>query len=339
MRKLKFICIQPDDQYYLWQVHAWIENLKELGHSDKAVILVFTPSFREKNKKWDELAALYPEAQFKFYKDEDNISSLLKTYIPILRPYCLMKYFRENPSLVSDAIFYCDCDIQFTDRFDISEFLEDDVCYLSDTNSYISASYFDSKIRDVLPEKLEEYKKRDILTEVTSLVGITREICEQNDSHSGGAQYLLKNIDAAFWQKVFADCINIRRYLQNVNKIFFKDENTGFQSWCADMWAVLWNLWMREQETKVVKELDFAWAPDPIKKLETCTIYHNAGVTGDYMDKCPFFYKGKYHQGVNPFKDEEHLKIVYYNINSKERCTHFYLSKLLKLKEKYNFNY
>jgi hypothetical protein len=48
MRKLKFLCVQPDDAYYLWQVHAWIENLKELGHSDKATILVFTPSFRDR---------------------------------------------------------------------------------------------------------------------------------------------------------------------------------------------------------------------------------------------------------------------------------------------------
>ena len=69
MRKLRFIVCQPDDQYYLWQVHTWIENLRELGHSDKATILVFTPSFRDRNEKWDELAALYPEAEFKFYKD------------------------------------------------------------------------------------------------------------------------------------------------------------------------------------------------------------------------------------------------------------------------------
>ena len=328
----------PDDTYYLWQVHAWMENLKELGLSDKAVSLVFTPKNRQKNTKWDELAKLYPEAEFKFYTDLNGLDPLLKIYIPVLRPYCLMRYFRETPDMVSKAVFYCDCDVQFTDGFDLSEFLEDDINYLSDTNSYINASYFDSKLKDVLPEKLEEYKTRDVLAEVTSLVGINREICEANNNHSGGAQYLLKNIDGAFWEKVIGDCINIRRYLQNINRAFFKDENAGFQSWCADMWAVLWNIWMREQETKVIKELDFAWAPDPIEKLKTHSIFHNAGITGDYMDNCPMFYKGKYHQGGNPFNDP-HLMTVYNNETSKKKCTHFYVSKLLELNKKYNFNY
>lgn len=338
MRKLKFICVQPDDQYYLWQVHAWIENLRELGHSDKATILVFTPNFRDRNEKWDELAALYPEAEFKFYKDVDGVSEFLKVYIPVLRPYCLMKYFKENPSATADAIFYCDCDIQFTEKFDISHLLDDEINYLSDTNSYINASYFDSKIKDVLPEKLEEYKKMDVLAQITSLIGISREVAEKNNNHSGGAQYLLKNVDGYFWNKVLNDCIIIRSYLMKINKEFFASEDKGFQSWCADMWAVLWNLWLREQETKVVPELDFAWAPDPISKLEKCTIYHNAGISNDYQDGTPVFYKGKYHLGANPFNDP-HMEFVYNNEKSKEKCSHFYVTKLLNLKQKYNFNY
>jgi hypothetical protein len=46
MRQLKFICVQPDDTYYLWQVHAWLESLRQIGQSDKAIVLVFTPTFR-----------------------------------------------------------------------------------------------------------------------------------------------------------------------------------------------------------------------------------------------------------------------------------------------------
>jgi hypothetical protein len=249
-----------------------------------------------------------------------------------------MKYFRENPSATADAIFYCDCDIQFTEKFDISKFLDDDVCYLSDTNSYINASYFDSKIKDVLPEKLEEYKKMDVLAQIASIIGISREIAEKNNDHSGGAQYLLKNVDGYFWNKVLNDCIVIRSYLMKVNKEFFASEDKGFQSWCADMWAVLWNLWLRNQETKVVPELDFAWAPDPIKKLETCSIYHNAGISSDYQDGVPVFYKGKYHQGANPFKDS-HMEFVYNNEKSKEKCSHFYVSKLIDLKNKYKLEY
>lgn len=338
MKELKFICAQPDDTYYTWQVHLWLESLRSIGHSDKAIVLVFTPNHREQNPKWKQIVELYPEAEFSFIKDVDNVSKLLGIYIPILRPYSLMKYFKEHPEMVGKAVFYCDSDIQFTEHFNIDEFIEDDVCYLSDTNSYINSKYFDSKVRDVLPEKLEEYKKRDILHETASLVGITREIAEANKDHSGGAQYLLKNIDAAFWDKVLSDCVNIRIHLTNVNKEFFANENKGFQGWCADMWAVLWNLWLRGQETKVVPELEFAWASDSIQKLERCTIYHNAGITGDNMGGYPAFYKGKYHTGTDPMKDP-HLETVYNSEESKKYCTHYYVKKLIDLKNKYNLAY
>jgi hypothetical protein len=339
MKELKFICVQPDDDYYTWQVHLWLESLRNIGHSDKAIVLIFIPYFRNKNEKWQQIIDLYPETEFVFYKDEeDAITKALGIYIPVLRPYCLTRYFQEHPEMVGKAIFYCDSDTQFTEKFDVSEFIDDNICYLSDTNSYINASYFDSKVRDVIPDKLKLYNERDILNETASFVGISREICEQNNDNSGGAQYLLKNIDAAFWQKVTLDCLHIRMHLSSVNKEFFATEDKGFQGWCADMWAVLWNLWLRGQETKVIPELDFAWATDSISKLERCTIFHNAGVVNEMMGSVPSFYKGKYHKGGDPFKDP-HLEKVYNNDESKKHCTHYYVTKMMELKNKYNLNY
>ena len=338
MRDLKFICAQPDDTYYTWQVHLWLESLKEIGQSDKAIVLIFIPRNRTQNPKWDQIIKLYPEAEFNFYKDEDNVSSLLGIYIPVLRPYVLWKYSKEHPEISGKALFYCDSDILFTKDFNIDQFIEDDVNYLSDTNSYINASYFDSKIKDVLPTKLEEYKNRDVLGEITSIIGISREIAENNNLHSGGAQYLLKNVDAYFWNKVMNDCILIRSYLQKVNREFFESEDKGFQSWCADMWAVLWNIWLRDQKTEVVPELAFAWTPDPIKKLETHTILHNAGIGSTEQNGAPSFYKGKYHQGLDPMQDPL-LDVILNSEKSKQFCTWYYTSKLVELKNKYNLNY
>lgn len=338
MKDLRFICAQPDDTYYTWQVHLWLESLKEIGYSDKAIVLIFIPKFRERNQKWDQVITLYPEAEFVFYKDEDNISDLLGIYIPIIRPYVLWKYFKECPEMSSKAVFYCDSDVLFTEKFDIQQFVDDDINYLSDANSYINAKYFDSKIKDVLPAKLEEYKTRDILAELISIVGSNREVAEANNEHSGGAQYLLKNIDAAFWKKMINDCIIIRSYLQKVNKEYFENENKGFQSWCADMWALLWNLWVRQGETKVVPEMGFSWAPDPITKLETHPILHNAGITGPVMDGANYFYKGKYHKGANPMIDP-HLEVVLGDEKAKSKCTWYYTNKLIELKNKYNLNY
>jgi hypothetical protein len=337
-RDLAFVTVCPDDNYYTWQVHLWLESLRELGKSDKAVVLIFIPNFREQNPKWDQVLSLYPEAQFVFVKDEDNASSLLPIYIPVLRPYTMWRFLRDNPTYCSKAIFYCDSDILFTKDFNIDKYLEDGIHYLSDTNSYINATYFDSKIKDVLPEKLEEYKTRDILAEVTSLIGISREICEKNNDHSGGAQYLLKNTDSNFWSKVMNDCILIRTYLQKVNREFFRDENAGFQSWCADMWAVLWNLWLRNYKTQVVPEMNFAWSTDPLDKLQETTILHNAGIVSETGNGYPAFYKGKYHLGEDPMADNQ-IDVVLKDETSKKYCTWYYAKKLSELNEKYKLIY
>ena len=49
MKDLRFICVQPDDTYFTWQVHLWLESLKEIGHSDKAIVLIYIPTNRAKN--------------------------------------------------------------------------------------------------------------------------------------------------------------------------------------------------------------------------------------------------------------------------------------------------
>ena len=99
MRDVKFICCQPDDTYYTWQVHMWLESLRNLNLSHKAIVLIFVPNFREQNKNWQKIINLYPETEFYFQKDEDNINNLISLYIPIIRPYTLYKYFEKNPQL------------------------------------------------------------------------------------------------------------------------------------------------------------------------------------------------------------------------------------------------
>jgi len=74
MKELKFIQACPSDIYYTWQVNLWMESLKEIGHSDKAINLIFTPKGRENRDKWKQIEDLYPEAEFHFYEDEDNLS-------------------------------------------------------------------------------------------------------------------------------------------------------------------------------------------------------------------------------------------------------------------------
>ncbi len=336
-RDLIFIQSIPCDTYYLWQTHMWLESLKEIGKSDKAISLVYTPKDRTRNPKWDKLVEFYPEATFFFLTDEDNIARFIPIYIPIIRPYMLMKYFKLHPELKDKAVFYCDADILFTKSFNIDHLLDDEICYVSDTNSYINASYFDSKIKDVKPDKLEEYKTRDVLGEAIGNVGSDRTTAEKYNLHSGGAQYLLKNIDEDFWNKCIGSTLGTRMYLQQVNASFFESENKGFQSWCADMWAVLWNIWIRGMETRVVPEMDFSWSTDGIDKLSK-PIFHNAGATGLKAGEIPIFYKSQYHTGINPFFDPS-LEVLYTDEKTKTLCNWYYVSKMIELKNKYNMSY
>lgn len=339
-KELKFLTACPDDTYYTWQVHLWLESLKNINKSQDAIILLFVPKGRDHNPRWKQVMDLYPEAEFNVYKDElDQITTnYIPKYIPILRPYLMYNYFTDHPEMVDKAIFYCDSDILFTEHFNIEQYKDDDINYLSNTNSYINVDYFDKKWKDAKPEKQEELKNMDVVSMLGSLIGITRDTAEKYKNHSGGAQYLLKNTNAAFWFKVMKDCIIIRLYLQKLNKDFFENESKGYQSWCSDMWAVLWNVWFYEGVTEVIPEMDFAWATDPIEKLQTHTILHNAGVTQDTMGDYSAFYKGKYHRGADPTRDP-HLKEVLENVNSKKYCTWEYANKLKELSKKYKLNY
>lgn len=333
-KELKIVTCCPIDDYFTFQVHLWLESLKEINLLDKAVVLLYKPKDRVKSNTWEWMFSLYPEITWREYEDDGTVSPLLGIYIPILRPFLMRKYAEEIGNMEDLAIFYCDSDILFMPNFSLDKFLEDDIAYLSDTNSYINASYFDSKIKDVLPEKLEQYKKIDVLDTLSKTIGISREICEKYNRHSGGAQYLLKNIGISFWKKVFDDCITIRLTLQRYNRIYFANESKGFQSWAADMWAVLWNLWYNDIETKVVPELTFAWASDNIKKLKEVNIFHNAGIASTDQGGYPCFYKGKYVNGLNPFTDPQ-LEEVLNNEESKKHCTWYYAYKLKQLGEKY----
>ena len=77
------------------------------------------------------------------------------------------------------------------------------------------------------------------------------------------------------------------------------------------MWAVLWNLWKRKKDTRIVKEMDFTWATTPINEWHQKAIYHNAGVTNSTEG---MFYKGEY---INKMP-ELNLDI------SRDRCSHNY---------------
>lgn len=66
----------------------------------------------------------------------------------------------------------------------------------------------------------------------------------------------------------------------------------GIQSWCADMWAILWNGVYFGNTIEIHKDLDFCWPKNTAENWEQNYILHNAGV--DQKDAGDYFYKGNY---------------------------------------------
>lgn len=330
---------QPNDRYFVFQVHLYIESCIQAGFKIENIHpLVYVPPGREgANKEWDKLMDVYPGLKVYFYNDK-GCAKHLSVYIPVLRPHVLAQHFEAFPELENETIIYTDCDILWTRKPEIDHLYKGDTSYISNAKSYMNNDYFESKKNDVKPDKKEEYSKRNILKETANLIGLSAYYPINNNNNTGGVQYILKGVNADFWKKVEKDCIKIRTYLMDVNREFFESESKGFQSWCADLWAVLWNLWYFKKRVKVVDELNFAWATDSIDKIESVFIFHNAGVVSTNSDGINWFYKGKYHQGADPTIDP-HLETVLNDPLSQKRCTWYYANKLKELKIKYNLEY
>jgi hypothetical protein len=147
----------------------------------------------------------------------------------------------------------------------------------------------------------KELPENDLIDKMCNCVGISSELVKINQANSGGAQYLLKNIDAAFWTEAETACQSLYALTKEYDTAH--PIAAGLQIWTADMWIVLWLLWKRGRQTRIHKELDFSWATFTVADYHKYNIFHLAGVTGDNCkDK---FYKGVY---INKSIFKEYLR-------------------------------
>lgn len=282
-----FISAQPDEDYFVWQLRVQIKNLQDLGFKDeyhicvKAMRSYVNPNFLQLQKEF-----LGTNFKFFFYFESRYDWN---TYLPSLRPYILTQHFAMYKY---SEFFYIDSDIIFRELPNF--LLLGNHHWVSDTVSYVGGEYILSK-------------SWTLLKEMCAIVGISPEVVLKRNKHSGGAQYIMRNITAQFWQKVEKDAINLYLHMVKFNSTY---QGHGIQAWTADMWAVLWNLWLSDLDCKVSKELDFCWPGDSLKRWNSTKIFHNAGVT---PDKPNLFYKAAFIRDTPIGKDFSHI--------SREHCT------------------
>jgi hypothetical protein len=360
---LHYITCSPATLRFAWEIAVQLNNAREKGISHQFRVLLFYYKNSQPHPNMLIVEKMFPEAKFFYYEDLHDIKLDVDyfQYESLIRPYMLRRHFKDHPELEKDIIFYLDSDVLFLYTDFIPELCEDNVNYLSDTYSYLGIDYFYSKYETeneepkfVRPEVFAEFKRIDVLDELAQRCYISKDVIIENKYRVGGAQYILKNVHYSFWSKVYQDACSIRIYLLRLNQRYMKGataqerENNGYQSWCADMWSLLWNLYKLEVPVTTPYQMDFVWATDPIEKEGY--ILHNAGITSDSVIRsnekdenknaiivdAPAFFKGKYSGCTTPFEDVEYLNSIISHPVSQKYYTARYTEEILKTKQNLN---
>lgn len=298
-KPVTLICAQPCIKYYAWQVEVMLTNFKNLRiHEEFEIHTIW--AFNKNESDWEEKVATIKKvenafsdvAEFHYYEDT-RIYPI--SYISSIRPNILKQHFAAYPELSTKSVFYHDCDVVFS-RFPL--FLHnyqqrDNNWYVSDTISYIGYEYIKSK-------------GDDVLNRMCDVIGIFKDEVRLRQGQSGGAQYLMKGVDFAFFNQVEKDAEKLYKEISELNHKKKQADPTHheLQIWCADMWALLWNAWKRGYNTNVIKEMDFTWATDNVDKWNQNIIFHNAGVVSPNDG---LFYKGMYTNSLPYEMSEEGL--------------------------------
>ena len=285
MKDIVFVTAQPDVSYFHWQVKLYVHNFIEKGINPNQIHVILGMVHGKTEPTSGGLELLELGVNIHFYKDD----RIKKTYIPSIKPYLISQWLKNSPEY-GDCFFLHDADIIFRELPDFKTLLNGDICYLSDTIGYIGYNYIIDCCRRY-ERQHPTSEKNQLLNEMTSIVGIDTEMIKNNQDNSGGGQYIIKNTDYKIWQKIYEDCTPLYKQMLNYQRRF--PINPGqIQFWTAEMWSLLWNLWLFGYQTRITPLLDFSWATDNLEKYNTKPILHMAGVTENQKERK--FFKGEY---------------------------------------------
>lgn len=313
-----YICAQPDETYFHWQIEIMFYNFDRMGisqHSHALFAIKEKPSIQIKN-----LSKYY---NVHWYKDTRTAEE--KKYSPGVYPFLVKEFLKEFPEK-GKCLFLHDSDIIFRELPQFHNYLHDDICYLSDTISYIGYNYL-SECSKRYQKKYPQLPDDHLVKEMCKSIEIPLDVIKKNQNSSGGAQYLMKNTNSDFYKRVQDNCLKLHIFLKNYENKYPIDHHV--QSWCASMWGMLWELWKSKKKTKVIKEFDFAWGTSDSKYYTNTKILHMAGVTKKH--KKGRFCKGDFVQTnvIHNFKNQPDMfhyvedNASQFYVEELRRCTQY----------------
>lgn len=323
---LNFVTAQPDVSYFHWQAKIYGYNFQTKGIKPENIHIIYGLCNGATEPSEGALKLKEYGYNVHFYKDERN----RKHYIPSIKPYLLSQWLKEFPQY-GDVFFLHDADIIFRELPDYNLLLNDDITYLSDTKGYIGYEYIKS-VSDRHNNQYSALTEEKLIHEMCDVIGINIDCIKERQESSGGGQYIIKNTNHEFWNKVYIDSINLYDKLHQFQKKY-PIGNGQIQYWTAEMWSLLWNLWVECKETKIIDELGFSWATSDINTYYKYPILHMAGVV-DGM-KREKFYKGEF-INVDPIQ-----KVIenynFFDYVSENSATKEYVKIIQEFSQKTNF--
>lgn len=302
---MRYLMVQPAINRFKWELQVQLTNLIDLGVEPEDIVLLFAINDNDKgidNSIPSYFAEKYGVEVHSYQDEREN-----KQYIPSIKPYLWMKFLQEDKSRETGTYFYMDADVIFRELPDLTGLgASESVWLCSDTDSYLSPKYIRSK-------------GEQLFKDMQSIVGVD---VSDYDGKSGGAQWVIVNPKAEYWQKVYEDCTPLYNLMRRSEGKLIAENGSDYvpiQKWTAEMWSQLWNMQLFGVEPKIVKELDFCMAPDDISRWYETKIYHNAGATEANKD---LFFKGKW-VNSSPFR-ASHSNV------SKQKCSYKYVEAIKK---------
>lgn len=299
---MRFLSAQSDSQYNLWQLKVQMFNFNKFGIEDKAIILIgYNPQIGISDAAREFKNST--SANVIFLPDERDLSDRL--YTSSIRPHLIKQVYKEHPTLLENrAVLFHDCDVIFIKLPNVKELISTRKIYVSDVSS-------------LLKTQIEP----TLLKEMCRIVGIPFSMVVKNLNLTGGAQYLFNsslNFSYDFWDKIEQDSNALYKLLLVSTEKYGSE--MAIKSWSADLWAILWNIWLLGIDSEICSELSFTIASTSIEQLEENNIYHNAGV--NETNSSYLFDKRKY-TDISPFNVDP-LSI------NKNYCSSFYVKEIIE---------
>ena len=141
MQDIRFICAQPANSYYTWQVEIVINNFIKHGVNPNKIDILCAINNDIVPEDWRKLQNHYNTVRFFFYNDTRSDFK----YIPAIYFNLMSNHLKAHPELKDEVLFLHDSDIVFTRRPELDWVRKTNVWSVSDTNSYINYDYIQQK--------------------------------------------------------------------------------------------------------------------------------------------------------------------------------------------------